>query len=148
MTDRVLVPATSHPPWSRAVAEAVVEFEDREGMQPIVLHVFDADEKHALLESTDNENTSSIDDLAGSKASVAAATETLEDAGFEVEIRGVESESRGDAILETARDENADRMYLFKRKRSPVGKAVHGSSLQRVLSKATIPLVVLPTEIT
>jgi nucleotide-binding universal stress UspA family protein len=143
--DRALLPITSYPPWSRAVAETVIELEDSDEIRPILLYIFDTDEKTELLTVTDGREPS-MDDLVRSKSSLLAAEETLEAAGFGIDVRGVEAEDRGAAILETARNEDIDRIYLFNRKRSPVGKAVYGSAVQRVLANAAVPVVVLPSE--
>jgi len=143
--DRALLPITSYPPWSRAVAETVIELEDSDEIRPILLYIFDTDEKTELLTVTDGREPS-MDDLVRSKSSLLAAEETLEAAGFGIDVRGVEAEDRGAAILETARNEDIDRIYLFNRKRSPVGKAVYGSAVQRVLANAAVPIVVLPSE--
>jgi nucleotide-binding universal stress UspA family protein len=143
--DRALLPITSYPPWSRAVAETVIELEDSDEIRPILLYIFDTDEKTELLAVTDGREPS-MDDLVRSKSSLLAAEETLEAAGFGIDVRGVEAEDRGAAILETARNEDIDRIYLFNRKRSPVGKAVYGSAVQRVLANAAVPVVVLPSE--
>lgn len=144
MTNHVLLSVPSHPPWSRAVAETMIEIEDETATIPILLHVFDTKEKELLLADSEHPSVTTLDELARRKKSVATVLESMEDTGFDPLVVGVESETRGDAILQATKSRDADRIYLFNRKRSPVGKSVFGSAVQRVLQHATVPVITVP----
>lgn len=144
MTNNVLLPVPSHPPWGRAVAETVIDIEDETATTPILLYVFDTREKELLLTETEDHQSQTLEDLATRNKSVATILDCLEDIGFEPTVVGAESDTRGDAILRTTRSRDVDRIYLFNRKRSPVGKSVFGSAVQRVLQHASVPVVTVP----
>ncbi|GGN10745.1 universal stress protein [Halarchaeum nitratireducens] len=91
-----------------------------------LLHVF-----------TDNPEGASV----GQIESVHEAQDLLDDAGVETNL----IERSGDPsteIVEAARDLDADLIALAGRSRSPTGKAVFGSTTQRVILEAERPVVV------
>ncbi|GAA0243243.1 universal stress protein [Haladaptatus pallidirubidus] len=72
--------------------------------------------------------------------SVTYATETLVEAGFDVEV----IQSSGDAvqnILDTVVDVEADMISIAGRKRSPTGKALFGSIAQQVTLRSELPVL-------
>ncbi|WP_135823706.1 universal stress protein [Halorussus ruber] len=147
MESTVLLPVKNHAPWARDVAEIVTDVED-EGTEAVVLHVFDREEVESTRENLDAEGAS-MDDLASRKAGVGAATEVLTDGGLDVTPHGVREDDRtADAILDAAESVDADRLYLYGRKRSPAGKAVFGSVVQRVVLNASVPVTVVPARAT
>jgi len=91
-----------------------------------LLHVF-----------TDNPEGASV----GQIESVHEAQDLLDDAGVETNL----IERSGDPsteIVEAARDLDADLIALAGRSRSPTGKAVFGSTTQRVILEAERPVIV------
>lgn len=147
--DTVLVPVTNHDRWTRKVASVVADTEEPTSTEAVVVHRFtDAD-----LESTVNnlETTlegADVDELAARKSGVGEAVDRLEREGIDCSIVGVEAtDTDGEAILAAAADSDADRIYMYSRKRSPAGKAIFGSGLQNVIFNATVPVVVVPSNV-
>jgi len=147
--DTVLVAVTDHDRWTRTVASVVADTEDSTSTEAVVVHQF----TKADLESTvDNLNTTlggaDVDELAARKSGVGEVVDRLEQEGIECSIAGVETtDTDGQAVLAAADDADADRIYMYSRKRSPAGKAIFGSDLQHVLLNATVPVVVVPSNI-
>ncbi|MDQ2053943.1 MULTISPECIES: universal stress protein [Halobellus] len=103
---------------------------DTEQVRVVIYHVFRTDDEGANAE-----------DL----KSVQAATESLEAAGFPVEV----SQSSGDAvqhIIEKAEEVDAAMLCLAGRKRSPAGKALFGSVTQDVSLKSDRPVILSTAE--
>lgn len=146
MSSRILVPVSTFAPWARTVVNTVIEMEDSTSATLYLLHVFDEEEKHATADEIGEKSDVSLDTLAKSKQNVAASAETLVTADFQYEIVGGQSDDLGEGILTAASDLEVSRIYLFGRRRSPVGKAVFGSTLQKVITQATDPVVVVPAD--
>lgn len=144
MSSTVLLPVKNHARWARRVAEVVVDIED-EDTEAVVLHVFDDDEVESTRKNLDTGGTLSVNDLASRKTGVNAAADVLTDGGFDATPHGVRHDDRtADAILDAAESVDADRVYLYGRKRSPAGKAVFGSTVQRVVLNAGVPVTIVP----
>lgn len=143
--ETVVLPVTDHGRWTRAVADVVTTLEGPDA-RVVVFYAFTKEE----VESTaDNLGVAAEapdpDALASRKEGVGDAVEILADGGVETEVRGaVVDEEDGEEILNVADDVVADRIYLYSRRRSPVGKAVLGSVVQRVLTDSDVPVVVTP----
>lgn len=148
MNERALIPVSNFDPWSRAIARTVTTIEEAAQTTPLLLHVFDEETKHMATKTADLNESDTLDTLAESRSGVRAAGSVLADAGFDYEVHGVECENLGQAILEATTDETVDRLYMYSRRRSPAGKAVFGSTIGYVLSNATVPVVVLPSNAT
>ena len=148
MASRVLLPANSFSGWSEMVADVVTDIESVDEITTVVLHVFDDDEVRSTTENLNLGDDPEVDELAARKAGVAAAVDRLENAGVETEVRGrVHEGDLAPAILDAAESEDVDRIYMYSRKRSPAGKAVFGSTLQRLLFEADVPVVVTPSNL-
>lgn len=72
--------------------------------------------------------------------SIDAITEQLDDSEVEYEIRSAIGSTR-DTVLGGISEIGADLLMIGGRKRSPVGKAVVGSTSQRLLMNAPCPVV-------
>jgi len=142
----VLVPVTSHDRWTRAVADVVADVEDEDETRAAVMYRFSEDELESTAAHLDTTAKSAdIDELAARKSCVNEAIERLEAAGIECTTHGVETtDTDGEATLSAITDVDADRVYMYSRKRTPAGKAIFGSSLQHVLLNAPVPVVVVP----
>lgn len=145
--DRILVPVTSHAGWARDVADAAIHTEAGTPTEAIVAHVFEDGEVETArsnLESPADDHLS-LDDLAARKQGVSATIDAFDNAEITTQARGLRAEeTTASAIIRAAAEESIDRIYLYARKRSPTGKAVFGSTIQRVLLNATCPVVVYP----
>lgn len=85
------------------------------------------------------------DIIAQNKSREAGISSIFEAAGFAFEVVGeVHDGDPAATILTTCEERDIDRIYLFGRKRSPVGKATFGSMAQGVLFGARIPVTVVP----
>lgn len=147
MNDTILLSLRNYRPWARTVASVAADVES-DDVTALLLHVFDDDELSSTRENIDSDGSMTVDELATRKSGVVAAKEVLEDASVEVEVRGTERDAEpADGILSVAEEANADRLYLYGRKRSPTGKAVFGSTLQRVLLNAPVPVTVVPASL-
>lgn len=143
---RVLLPASNHSRWAESVADVVVDTEGDEDVTAVVTHVFDEAEIASTNENLDIEGRAKVDELATRKSGVTAAVDRLSDAGIDTEVRGVEHDGApAEAIVDAVETEDADRLYMYSRKRSPAGKAVFGSTLQEVILEARVPVVVVPS---
>jgi len=142
-----LLPVTDHDRWTRTLAEVAVETEPTD-TEIVVLYVFTPEDVDSTVSHLDIDDESpNPTELARRKASIGTAVETLEAGGFETRVRGtVVEEQTGDGVLDIASDVDADRIYMYSRKRSPTGKAIFGSQLQEVLFKSHIPVVVAPAK--
>lgn len=146
MNDTVLVPVRNHAQWARAVADVVTDVEDAD-TEAVVLHVFDDDEVASTRSNLDD-GSLGMDDLASRKTGVSAAIDVLSDAGFDARPNGVHEDGRtADAILDVVDSADADRVYLYGRNRSPAGKAVFGSTPQRVILNSDVPVTIVPVGI-
>ena len=64
-----------------------------------------------------------------------------------IEIRGLVAEDVGSAITDFADEVGADRIVVGGRRRSPVGKAVFGSTAQAIMLAASCPVTLVPDEL-
>lgn len=135
----ILVPISENAERASRIEEAVkrVPF-DRENVRAVVLNVFEEFE----VESTQWSDVSSADfydeEFPEVPAEVAA---NLEDAGFTVDVRREHGEP-SEVILDVADELDADSIVMAGRERSPVGKALFGSTIQAVILGADAPVVV------
>lgn len=146
MDSTVLLAVKNHAPWARDVAESVTNVE-RAGTEVVVLHVFDECEERATRVALDENDTLSMNELAGRMNGVDAAVTVLANSGLNATPDGVRVDGRtADTILKVAKTVDADRIYLYGRKRSPAGKAVFGSTVQQVILNASVPVTIVPAE--
>lgn len=143
MPERLLLTTTHHPPWTERIARTLVDI-DGSDAEVVLLYVFNERERDQAVENLGIEGPVDISELAMRKADVSSAREVLDSARITYSVRGIESDEPADAILSVAEDEDVDRIYVYSRKRSPVGKAVFGSTLQDVILGADVPVVVTP----
>lgn len=146
--DTVVVPVTHHDRWSRQVASVVAELEDVSDTRAVVAYQFSGDLESTAEHLDVDKNSADIDELAARKSGVGKVVEMLESHGMTCSVRGVEvGEKKGEELLSLMDDEDADRIFMYSRKRSPAGKAVFGSGLQTVLFNSSVPVVVVPPNI-
>jgi len=78
--------------------------------------------------------------VASRLASVDAMASTLSEADIEHDVRGAIGSPKA-TILDAVEAVDADMVFVGGRSRSPVGKAIVGSTSQKVLMNATCPVV-------
>lgn len=78
--------------------------------------------------------------VAARLASVDAMASTLSATDIAYDVRGAIGSPKG-TILDAIEDVDADMVFVGGRSRSPVGKAIVGSTSQKVLMNATCPVV-------
>ena len=136
MTEQIMAPIGPFPPWARAVTRTITDIEDPQAASIVLLHV-DL--------TADSVPAEEIDNQVRSHPSVQAATEVLADTDFDFTVQGRQNSELAHAILASIEAISIDRLYMHARRRSPTGKAVYGSTIQRVLANATVPVVVVPS---
>lgn len=132
---RVLMPVDTNEDRALAQAEYVASLPDAaESVEASVLFVFTEDSDDLPREFETFKSASRI-------GSVRRAQEALEDAGVEVTILEDSGDTEAD-ILAEAEASDVDSIVLGGRKRSPVGKAIFGSTTQGVILSSDRPVVV------
>lgn len=127
-----LVPVDGNTAYARRQAKTVASLLDAgENVRAVILHAFD--------ESAIDESSAVFDPR--HVQSVTEAEEFLTDRGIETEVRG-EAGEPVEAIVDVADELDADGIYIAGRKRSAVGKAVFGSTAQRVIMEAERPVTI------
>ena len=122
------------------LAETAASVVDPNG-RVVLLHVFDR-ERYDTIETQlniDPDSEVTPDDVSQRSRIVADVAERLERAGVDYEIRGALGEP-ADSILERAEGLDSDLVVVGGRNRSATGKALFGSTAQRVLLGADCPV--------
>lgn len=146
--ETILFPVANHDRWTRTVANVVTNIENQRETRAIVVYRFTDDDLESIVTNLETSEVENIDELAARRSGVKEVVTQLEQNGIDCRVRGVKTtDTDGEAILSIAADVDADRIYIYSRKRSPTGKAIFGSDLQHVLFNATVPVVVIPSNI-
>ncbi|WP_049890670.1 universal stress protein [Natrinema versiforme] len=132
---RVLMPVDANEERALAQANYVTSLPNAENeVEAYILFVFTEDSNELPQEFEKFKSASRI-------SSVRRAREALEDDGVEVTILEDSGDTEDD-ILEAAEDYDVDSIILGGRKRSPVGKAIFGSTTQGIILSSDRPVVV------
>lgn len=129
-----------------ALADAAAEVAGPMGATVYILHVFDGAEFEQIAERMgyDSDSPPDPDDVVkriiGVRELTRELTAPLRNYGVGVEIGGRVGDSVGDEIVAVADEIDATRIVVGGRQRSPTGKAVFGSTAQRVLLNAPCPV--------
>jgi nucleotide-binding universal stress UspA family protein len=139
-----VMPVDSDPERARAAANAILSFaEITEGLRVTILNVEpEIDVTGGEGGKVDSENWFDPEEV---PQSMTVARGLLEEAGANVDTRREHAEP-AEAILDVARELDADLIVMAARKRTPVGKALFGSVTQSVLLNADRPVTVTFTE--
>ncbi|OLZ39535.1 universal stress protein UspA [Natrinema saccharevitans] len=132
---RVLMPVDASEDRAVEQAEYVASLPDAaESVEVYVLFVFTENSEKLPKEFEKFKSASRI-------GSVRRAKERLEEAGIDVTLIEDSGDTEDD-ILEEAAEYDVDSIVLGGRKRSPVGKALFGSTTQGVILRSDWPVVV------
>ncbi|MGQ3411541.1 universal stress protein [Natrinema sp. LN54] len=132
---RVLIPVDTNEDRALAQADYVASLPDAaQAVEAYLLFVFTEDSDDLPQEFEKFKSASRI-------GSVRRAQEALEDADIEVTVLEDSGDTEDD-ILEAAEDYDVDSIVLGGRKRSPVGKAIFGSTTQGIILSSDRPVVV------
>lgn len=134
-TPTVVLPESQNPVWARQTARTVSEME-REHQSDVVLL--------SVLDRTTVDDPEVVDEHLADRSGIQTAKEELANTELSVSTLGVPSDDQADGIIEGIEQVNADRAYMYGRKRSPAGKAVFGSTLGDVLTRSSVPVIVVP----
>ena len=122
------------------LAETAASVVDPNG-RVVLLHVFDR-ERYDTIETQlniDPDSEVTPDDVSQRSRIVSDVAEQLERASVDYEIRGALGETV-ESILDEAEGLDADLVVVGGRSRSATGKALFGSTAQRVLLEADCPV--------
>ncbi|MFB6078885.1 MAG: universal stress protein [Halarchaeum sp.] len=127
----ILIPVDDDDDRARQQVEAVLEMPlDHDEIHVVLLHVF-----------TENDEGASV----GQLEAIRAAEDRLDEAGVEAEL-AESSGSPAEEIVALADERDSDMLVLAGRRRSPTGKAVFGSTTQRVIIDTDRTVVVRSVE--
>lgn len=107
----------------------------------VLLHVFDREQYDAISTKLNIDDNAEVtpDDIARRSRIGREITTRLDDAGVDYVVRGALGET-SDAILRQSESEDADLVVVGGRSRSATGKALFGSTAQKVLVEADCPV--------
>ena len=123
-----------------ALAETAASVVDPDG-RVVVLHVFDRERYDTIATQLNVDPDSEVtpDDISQRSRIVTDVADRLERAGADYEVRGALGDT-ADTILREAESADADLLVVGGRTRSATGKALFGSTAQRVLLEADRPV--------
>lgn len=123
------------------LAQTVVDIAGPAGATVVLAHVYTRDEYESTVENLniDDPADTTPGDVARQHATVRQISRRLEDADVDYEIDGAIG-NHGDEINRLAEEADSDLVVVGGRKRSPTGKAVFGSTAQKVMLSAPSPV--------
>jgi len=126
---------------AETLANAVVDVAGPTGATVVLAHVFTDDEYDEVVGRLDYDPAGEIspDEVAARHATIRELTDRLTDAGVTYQVRGAVG-PHGETIVDLATEVDADRVVVGGRTRSPTGKAVFGSTAQKVMLSSPCPV--------
>lgn len=132
----VLIPIDSNETRTRAAIDAITSLPiDPGSTEVVILSVFKEFDVGGVINSDEVFNKDELPE------SVQIASSLLEEEGFSPSVRR-EHGNVVETIILTANEIEADQIIMSGRSRSPVGKAIFGSTVQGVLSAANQPVTI------
>jgi nucleotide-binding universal stress UspA family protein len=124
------------------LAEETIDIASPSAATVILGHVFTETEYERALDRLGFDPTAgeaSPNEVAGRHATVRELGDRLDEAGVEFAVGGAVGD-HGDSIVGLAEESGADMVIVGGRQRSPAGKAVFGSTAQKVMLSAPCPV--------
>lgn len=127
-----------------ALAEAVLEVAEPADASVLVTHAFNQADfdaaREQLADSGESPSNLGVDQVAQRHEMVRQLGERFQGAGVPYDVRGLVGEDVGDLVVDLAENQDADRIVVGGRTRSPTGKAVFGSTAQSILLSGPCPV--------
>lgn len=128
------------------IIDNVVDIAGPTGAAVVLTHVFSDEEFEVAAKRLEfDAGSADPEDVAGRHSTVREAAERLEAADVEYTVRGGVGD-KGQEIVDSANDVDADLVVVGGRRRSPTGKAVFGSTAQQVLLDSPVPVLFVRAE--
>ncbi len=132
------------------LAEETIDIAGPSGATVVLGHVFTEEEYARTIDSLGFDRTVeevSPNDVAGRHATIRELEDRLDEAGVEYVVGGAVGD-HGESIVGLAEEANADLVIVGGRRRSPTGKAVFGSTAQKVMLSAPCPVTFVRADTT
>lgn len=106
-----------------------------------VVYMFDSDSHKETIQNISKNPDEYIgpNELASQMTVVEAIADRLEEASIDYEVRATTG-TKGDGVVNIAAETDTDRIVIGGQSRSPTGKALFGSRVQKVLLNAPCPV--------
>lgn len=145
--ETILVPiGSSENDRIQTLADTVAEIAGPMHLTIVILHVFTKHRFERLVEQLnyDSDELPAPDEVVKRVVAIRKLARELNtpfrNHGMTVDVEGRISETVGSEIITVADDINAQRIVVGGRKRTPTGKAVFGSTAQKILLDAPCPV--------
>ena len=121
------------------LTEAAIELAEATGARVVIGHAFETQSEVDAVRDRLDMASGSATDVTRRMTTVRRASKALTAADVDSEVETVVGDPGG-VIADLAERVDADRILVGGRKRSPAGKAVFGSTAQRILLSAPCPV--------
>ncbi|MFD1599641.1 universal stress protein [Halobellus rarus] len=123
------------------MAQTSIDIAGPSGARIVLTHVFTRDQYDETVERLNVADGAEVspNEVASQHATIHTIAERLDENGIRYEIRGSVGE-HDEEIISIATETKSDLIIVGGRERSPTGKAVFGSTAQKVLLSAPCPV--------
>lgn len=122
-----------------SLVDTVIDVAGPTDASVVLAKAYEKEEYEKQVDKLDFDGSPTTDEVARRSRSVRNIATSLDESGIEYEIRGVVGE-KGDAFVDLANSVGPDLLYVQGKDRSPTGKALFGSTAQKVLLNAPCPV--------
>lgn len=123
------------------LADVALQITTPERSEVVVVHVFDKDSYTETVQSISSRADEYIepDELASQMTVIRSITDRLAENSIDSDVRATTGR-KGQGIVDISAEVDADRIIVGGQQRSPTGKAIFGSMVQKVLLNAPCPV--------